>query len=55
LSPEEQSIQFKRDDDGNPLLIPSTPKLVDFKAKVRKLDIFMLFSFNDIYLMCNLD
>jgi len=55
LSPEEQNIQFKKDDDGNPLLIPSKPKLVDFKAKVHKIDIFILFSFNDMYLMNNLD
>lgn len=37
LTPEEQErLQFDVDEDGNTLLIPSPPKLSDFKYKVRQ-------------------
>lgn len=37
LTPDElESLQFDVDEDGNTLIIPSPPKLVDFKYKVCK-------------------
>jgi len=39
LSSEELEFQFEVDDKGKPFITPSSPKLIDFQVKVRKINI----------------
>jgi len=49
LSTEELEFIFEVDDEGKPLITPSSPKLVDFQTKVPKIN-SNTFCGNNVYI-----
>lgn len=54
LSLEELEIQYDVDEDGNPLVIHSAPKLIDFQNKVYTTKIYTFNWLYKIYLRLNI-
>lgn len=54
LSLEEQEIQYDVDEDGNPLVTQSSPKLIDFQNKVYTKNRYIFNNLYKIYFMLDI-